>query len=203
MSYAAPSPAAAPAPAAAPRRPAAVTFASVLLIVMAVVGLAYGIATLAIAAGTVDRFRTAAGSSPVSDIDGYVTVVWISAAVGAVISIILFALCVVLAMGLRRGSNAARIGTWVVAGLGLLAGCGSAVTVAVQRGGDPARDTLGAALADAYPGPWIALNVTLTVAQMLGYVIVGVLLLVSPGPFFGRAPKPLPPDPFAAPAYGG
>lgn len=200
MSYAVSPPAAAPAPTAAPRRPVPVAFASVLLIVMAVVGLAYAVATLAIAPGTVDRFRTAAGSSAEADIDGFVTIVWIGAALGAVLAVILFALYVVLALGLRRGSNAARIGTWVVAGLGLLAGCGSTVTVAIQRGGDPAQDTLGAALTDAYPGPWIGLNVGLAVAQMLGYVIVGVLLLASPGTFFGRAPKPLPPDPFAAPA---
>lgn len=199
MSYAAPPPVTAPAPAAAPSRPVPVAFASVLLIVMAVVGLVYAIATLAVAPGTVDRFRTAAGTSSATDIDGFVTVVWIGAALGAVLAVILFALYVVLALGLRRGSNAARIATWVVAGLGLLAGCGSTVTVALERGGDPPRDTLGAALADAYPGSWIGLNVGLAVAQMLAYVLVAVLLLASPGTFFGRAPKPLPPDPFAAP----
>lgn len=206
MSYAVPQPVGAPAPApAAPRRPAPVAFASVLLIVMAVAGLAYAIATLAVAPGTVDRFRLAAGTSSSTDVDGFVTVVWISAALGAVLAVILFALYTVLALGLRRGSNAARIATWVVAGLGLVAGCGSTVAVAVQRGGDETAGTLGAALADAYPGSWIAMNITISVAQMLGYVLVAVLLLVSPGTFFGRAAKPLPPDPFAAPtpSYGG
>lgn len=199
MSYAVPPPVTIPAPVAAARRPAPVTFASVLLIGMATVGLGYAIATLAVAPGTIERFRRAAGSSLAADVDGFVTVVWIGAAISAVLAVILFALSVVLALGLRRGSNAARIATWVVAGLGLLAGCGSTVTVAAQRGGDPATDTLGAALADAYPGPWIGLNVTLAVAQMLGYALVAVLLLASPGTFFGRAAKPLPPDPFAAP----
>lgn len=206
MSYAVPQPVGAPAPGpAAPRRPVPVALASVLLIVMAVVGLAYAIATLAVAPGTVDRFRAAAGSSSSTDVDGFVTVVWISAALGAVLAVILFALYVVLALGLRRGSNAARVATWVVAGLGLVAGCGSTLAVAVQRGGDESVGTLGAALADAYPGSWIAMNITLSVAQMLGYVLVAILLLASPGTFFGRAPKPLPPDPFAAraPAYGG
>ncbi|MGW4941153.1 hypothetical protein ACWEOZ_06130 [Actinoplanes sp. NPDC004185] len=202
MSYAMQPPAAAPAPTTAPRRPASVASASVLLIVMAVAGLAYAIATLAVAPGTVDRFRAAAGGANSVDVDGFVTVVWIGAALSAVLAVILFALYVVLALGLRRGSNAARIATWVVAGLGLLAGCASTATVAVERAGDPVQGSLSAALSDAYPGSWIPLNVSLAIAQMLGYIIVGVLLLASPGTFFGRAPKPLPPDPFAAPQPG-
>lgn len=201
MSYAMQPPAAAPAPTSAPRRPVSVTSAAVLLILMAVVGLGYAVVTLAIAPGTVDRFRAAAAGASSVDVDGFVTVVWIGAALGAVLAVILFALYVVLALGLRRGSNAARIATWVVAGLGLLAGCASTATVAVQRSGDPTQGSLSAALSDAYPGSWIPLNVTLAVAQMLGYVVVGALLLASPGPFFGRAPKPQPPDPFAAPGY--
>jgi hypothetical protein len=195
-------PATAPAPTDAPRRPVAVASASILLIVMAVVGLGYAIATLLIAPGTVDRFRAAVGGAGGADVDGFVTVIWIGAAVGAVLAVILFALAIVLALGLRRGSNAARIGTWVVAGLGLLAGCASTATVAVERSGDPVQGSLSAALSDAYPGSWVPLNVGLAVAQMLGYVIVGVLLLASPGTFFGRAPEPLPPDPSATPGYG-
>jgi len=202
MSYAMQPPAAAPAPTTAPRRPASVASASVLLIVMAVAGLAYAIATLAVAPGTVDRFRAAAGGANSVDVDGFVTVVWIGAALSAVLAVILFALYVVLALGLRRGSNAARIATWVVAGLGLLAGCASTATVAVERAGDPVQGSLSAALSDAYPGSWIPLNVALGIAQMLGYILVGVLLLASPGTFFGRAPKQLPPDPFAAPQPG-
>ena len=202
MSYAMQPPAAAPAPTDTRRRPVAVASASILLIVMAVVGLAYAVATLVVAAGTVDRFRVAVGGAGSPDVDGFVTVVWIGAAIGAVLAVILFALAIVLALGLRRGSNAARIGTWVVAGLGVLAGCASAATVAVERGGDPVRGSLSAALSEAYPASWVPLNVGLAVAQMLGYVMVGVLLLASPGSFFGRTPKPMPSDPFAAPGYG-
>src|SRR5690349_17011000 len=117
MSYAMQSPAAAPAPTtSAPRRPGSVTSASALLILMAVVGLGYAVATLAIAPGTVDRFQAAAAGGNSADVDGFVTVVWIGAALSAVLAVILFALYVVLALGLRRGSNAARIATGVVAG---------------------------------------------------------------------------------------
>jgi hypothetical protein len=203
MSYVMQPPAAAPAPTDKPRRPVSVASAAALLVVMAVVGLGYAVATLVIAPGTIDRFRAAAGGAAGSaDVDGYITVVWIGAALSAVLAVILFALYVVLALGLRRGSNAARIATWVVAGLGLLGGCATTAIVAVERAGDPVEGSLSAALSAAYPEPWIPLNVSLAIAQMLGYLIVAVLLLASPGTFFGRAPKPLPPDPFAAPGYG-
>jgi hypothetical protein len=45
------------------------------------------------------------------------------------------------------------------------------------------------ALLDAYPSGWIGLNLTLAIAQVIGYVAVAVLLLVSPGEYFGRPPK--------------
>ncbi|WP_199513363.1 hypothetical protein [Nucisporomicrobium flavum] len=196
MSYAVQPPlAAAPPPVAAPRRPASVALASVLLIMMALAGLAYAVATLATAPGTVDRFRTAAGAG--DDVDGYVTVVWMGAAVAAVLAVLLFALYVVLALGLRRGSNGFRVATLVVCALGLLAGCASATTVGVQRSGDSAPGSLGAALTDAYPGSWIPLNLSLAIAQIAGYVLVGALLLAAPREFFGRPSKPAPPDPFA------
>ena len=134
----------------------------------------------------VDRFRDAAAGADSAEVDGYVTVVWIGAALGAVLAVILFALFTALALGLRRGSNAARIGTWVVCGLGLLFGCGAVATVAVQRAGDGTPGTLGFALSEAYPGSWIGLNVGLAIAQMAGYLVVAVLLIAGPGTFFGR-----------------
>jgi hypothetical protein len=203
MSYAMQPPVAPSVPAARPRRPLSVVCASILLMVMAVVGLGYAIAAVAIAPGTVERFRAAAGDSGGADVDGMVSVVWIIAALGAVLAVILFALYVVLTLGLLRGSNATRIATWVVAGLGLLAGCTTTVVMAVQSGDDAAQGTLEAALADSYPESWVSVTAALSVAQMLGYVIVGLLLLAAPGTFFGRAPKPLPPDPFAAPTPAG
>src|SRR4029450_7184102 len=119
------------APAASPaRRPVGVRLAAALLVGMAVVGLGYAIATVVVTPGVVDRFRDAAGSDP--DADGYVTGVWLGAALGAVLAVILCAVFVALALGLRRGSNAARIGTWVVCGLGVLFGCVTLATVGAQ-----------------------------------------------------------------------
>jgi hypothetical protein len=204
MSYAVESPVVA---ASAARRPMAVTLAAALLVLMALVGLGYAVATLVVVPGTLDRFRDAAGGANSTDVDGYVTGVWIAAALATVLAVILFALYVVLALGLRRGSNASRVGTWVVCGLGLLFGCGSAVAVAVQRSGEGDPGTLGVTLSEAYPAFWIGLNLTLAIAQMAGYLVVAVLLLVAPGSYFGRGtsaarPGPAPHAYGALPTYG-
>ena len=196
MSYAVQSPVAA---VAAPRRPVPVLLSAALLSLMGLVGLGYAVATLVIAPGVVDRFRDAAAGADGTDVDDLVTVLWIGAALGTVLAVILFALFLVLALGLRRGSNASRIGTWVVCGLGALAGGGSALAVMAERSGDGRPGSLGGLLSDAYPGSWIGLNVGLAIAQIVGYLIVAVLLVTSPGSFFGRAAKPQP-DPYAQPA---
>jgi hypothetical protein len=187
MSYAVESPVAPAAP--APRRPLPAVVASALLAVMGLGGLAYAVATLAVTPGVVDRFRTGAAGASTTDVDGFVTVLWVAAAIGTVLAVILFALYVVLALGLRRGSNGARIGAWVVSGLGLLGGCGATLTVLIERAGDDGSGPMTTALLDAYPSGWIGLNLTLAIAQVIGYVAVAVLLLVSPGEYFGRPPK--------------
>jgi hypothetical protein len=173
-------------------RPVLVTLAAALLAVLGLAGLVYAVATLAVTPGVVGRFRSAAAGADRADVNGFVTVLWIAAAVAAVVAVILFALYVVLALGLRRGSNAARVGAWVVSGLGILAGAVSAVAVIVQRRGVQTPGTLGTALAHAYPGGWIRLNVALALAQVLAYVVVAVLLAVSPGEFFRRPVVPGP-----------
>ena len=195
-----------PSPVAAPRRPLTVRLAAALLALMGVAGLGYAVATLIVVPGAVSRFRAAGAGADATDVDGYVTVVWVGAALGAVRAVILCALLVVLALGLRRGSQASRVGTWVVCGLGVLFGCVSVVTVAVQRSGDGAPGTLGVALSEAYPDPWIGLNVGLATAQMVGYLVVAVLLAVAPGAFFRRGGPPAPPGPggtyVTLPTYG-
>jgi hypothetical protein len=174
-----------------------VELAAALLMLMGVAGLGYAVATLIVVPGAVDRFRAAGAGADATDVDGYVTVVWVGAALGAVLAVLLVALLVVLALGLRRGSQASRVGAWVVCGLGVLFGCVSSVTVAVQRSGEGAPGTLGVALSDSYPDPWIALNVVMTVAQMIGYLVVAVLLAAAPAGYFRRD------TPSGQPGHGG
>jgi hypothetical protein len=201
MTYAAAPPAPAAEPAAAPRRPLTVQLAAGLLAVMGLAGLGYAIATIAVTPGVVDRFRDAAAGG---DVDSYVTVVWLTAAIGAVLAVVLFALYIVLALGLRRGSHGFRVGTWVVCGLGMLLGCGTVATVAAQRAGDGTPGTLGFELSSAYPSSWIQLNVALAIAQVLGYALVAGLLLASPREFFRRseASSARPHTYVALPTYG-
>jgi hypothetical protein len=186
------------------RRPVTVTSAAVLLAVMALAGLVYAVATFAVTPGIVEQFRDRAGAVDPVDVDNYVAVVWAGAGVAAVLAVILFALYAVLALGLRSGSAAARVGTWVVCGLGLAAGCLSAVAVTMQRGADTS-DALLVDLGAAYPGGWIALNVALSVAQMIGYAVVALLLLLSPREWFHRgaaaATAPVQPGYPGHPAY--
>jgi hypothetical protein len=176
-----------------------VALAAGLLALMGLAGFGYGVVTLVVTPGVVHRFKAAAAGTDAVAMDNYVTVLWIGAALGLVVALLLFALSIVLALGVRRGSNPSRVGVWVICGLGLLAGCASAATVGVQRSGDEVAGTVGAALGAAYPGGWIATNVVLSVAQILGYLAVAVLLLVSPRAFFGRAAT----VPDAHPAFAG
>ncbi|MFC3741104.1 hypothetical protein [Paractinoplanes deccanensis] len=207
-----PSPIAVAQPPSPAGRPPTVTVAAVLLWVMALVGLIYAIATLAVVPGTLDRFR-AVTEGPLQQFPGdtdpeyYVAVVWLGAAVALALAVIVFALYVVLGLALRRGSNVARIATLVACVLGILGGAASALTVAVQRGGDTAPWSLGAKLSDAYPGGWIGTNAGLAVAQILGYAVVGVLVLTAPKAFFRKPVAPaapgvgVPPGGYP-PAYG-
>jgi len=172
-----------------------VTAAAVLLWVMAAIGLLYAIGTLIVVPGTLDRFRDTATDDP----DPYATVVWLGAGVSLLLAVLLLALYLLLGLALRRGSNAARIITLIVCGLGILGGIGTALTVGAQRAGDPVPASLGGQLSDAYPGGWIGTNVALAVAQILGYLMVAALVLTAPREFFGRRAAVQTPRP---PTYG-
>ncbi|MDY7085933.1 MAG: hypothetical protein SYR96_12585 [Actinomycetota bacterium] len=199
MSYPAvqPPPAATVSPPSPAGRPPTVAFAAALLWLMAGVGLVYAIATLAIVPGTIDRFRDVTGDPQVfqrfgdnSDPEYYVAVVWLGAAVALALAVIAFALFVVVGLSLRRGSNMARITTLVVCVLGILGGGGAVLTLAAQQSGDADPSSLGSQLSGAYPGGWIGTNAALAVAQVLGYTLVGILILTAPRAFFRRPATP-------------
>ncbi|WP_127505327.1 hypothetical protein [Actinoplanes solisilvae] len=199
MSYPVQPPPIAAAPPASPSgRPPAVTVAAALLWLMAGVGLIYAIATLAVVPGTVSRFREVAGGGSGftgdNDPEYYVAVVWLGAAIAMALAVIAFALFVVIGLSLRRGSNVARIATLVVCALGLLGGIGSILTVVAQRSGDSVPLSLGGQLSEAYPGGWLGTNTGLSVAQILGYAVVGILVLTAPRAFFRRPAAPTVPQ---------
>lgn len=199
---------------AAPRRPAAVVAAATVLVLMAVGAGLYAVASLLVMGGTTDRFRAAAATTGAGagEIDGVVSLLRASTVLSAVVSVVVGLLLVALALGLLAGRPGARVTTWVVCGLGLLCGCCALAVLVGQRaaplrlGADQrATADLLAQLGDAYPGWWIPLNAALSVAQVLGYLVVAALLTVpAASRFFHRRPAgPTPPSGPTAPHYGG
>ncbi|WP_436970456.1 hypothetical protein [Micromonospora tulbaghiae] len=187
---------------AAPRRPGTVLAAVTLLLAMAVGAVAYAVVNLAVSGGTVDRFRDAAaertGASG-GDIDQVAGLLRGSTVLAAVLGVLAGLLLVGLALGLLAGRSGARTATWVVAGTGLLCGCCGLAVLIGQRaaplrlGADDriTADLLGL-VGDAYPSWWIPVNATLSVAQILGYLVVAVLLTLPPsGAFLRRRTAPL------------
>ncbi|MEH0820639.1 MULTISPECIES: hypothetical protein [unclassified Micromonospora] len=187
------------------RRPAAVTLAAALLGLMALAAGAYAVAALlALGGGTVDRLRSAAAATGAGrdDVDGVVTLLRVTTILSAVLTVLVGLLLIGLAAGLLAGRRGARVATWVVAGLGLLCGCGALAALVGQRAGPLRTDEQTTAevlglLGDAYPSWWIPLNAALSVGQSLGYLVVAVLLaLPAANGWFGRSrptPAPTPP----------
>ncbi|WP_410819743.1 hypothetical protein [Micromonospora sp. 050-3] len=178
------------------RRPAAVLSAATVLLVMAVAALAYAVVDLVVLGGTVDAFRSAARDTSASpeQIDDVVTLLRASAVLSAVVAVLSAPLLAGLALGLLAGRNGVRVATWVVSGLGVLAGCCSVAVVVGERAaplqlgsGEQALAELLGLIGDAHPSWWIPLNAGLSVAQALGYLVVATLLaLPAANSWFGR-----------------
>ncbi|MGN9774943.1 hypothetical protein ACTMS0_04080 [Micromonospora sp. H33] len=192
------------------RRPVVVTAAAVLLAVMAAVAVAYAVTSLVVLVGTVDAFRPAARETSASaeEIDTMVFLVSVWIVLGALVSLVAGLLLAGLAVGVRAGRAGARVGTWVVAGLGVLAGCCGLVGLAVQRAtplelneNERGVGELLGRLDEAYPGWWIPLGAGLSVGQVLGYLVVAVLLALPAASAWFRRPAPVPYAPAYPPPY--
>jgi len=194
-----------------------VLLAATVLLVMAVVALAYAVVGLATMGGTVDAFRAAARdtSATTQQIDDVVTLLRVSMVLSAVVAALSAPVLVGLALWLLTGRPGARVATLVVCGLGLLAGCCSVAVLVGERsaplrlGADErATAELLGLIGDAYPSWWIALNAGLSAGQVLGYLVVATLLVLpAASAWFGRhrrsAPSThqgSPPAPFQPPA---
>ena len=99
-----------------------------------------------------------------------------------------------------KGSNPARIITWVLCGIGALcACCGGLILVALGSlnridvsGNDEAEKQidLAKAMADAVPGWQKGLGGTVAVLQLLGYLAVAILLALPAANAFFRKVTP-------------
>ncbi|WP_328341459.1 hypothetical protein [Micromonospora sp. NBC_00421] len=171
------------------RRPVAVTTAAALLGLMALVAGVYAVTTLLALGGTIDRFRAAATGTAADpgDIDGVVRLLRLGTIGAAMLTVLVGLLLVGLAGGLLARRRAARIGVWVVCGLGLLAGGCALVTLVGQRArplrlgvGDRGVADLFGTLGDAYPSWWVPANAGVSAGQALGYLVVAALLALPP-----------------------
>ncbi|RLP89249.1 hypothetical protein [Micromonospora sp. CV4] len=193
------------------RRPVVVLLATAVLLVMAVVALAYTVVDLAVLGRTVEAFRSVARdtSATPQEIDDVVTLLRASAAVSAVVAALSALVLAGLALGLLAGRAGVRVATWAVCGLGLLAGCCSVAVLVGERaaplrlGADErATAELLGLIGDAYPSWWIPLNAGLSVGQGLGYLVVATLLaLPAANAWFGRRRPTAPTVPSAPPGF--
>lgn len=197
-----------PQPQAGRRRPGPVTAAALLMFLVAVLAVINAAAALATMEQVVDRFRDNARMTDAAptDIDGLTAFIRASAIASAVLLVLSALLLIGLAVGILRGSNVARVLTWILSVLGVLCGCCGVLgalgqtTMTSFRGGDTDAQTaeeLGRALSDAYPDWWLPVIGGLSGLQMLGYIAIAVLLALPAANAFFR--RPAPPQGSAAP----
>lgn len=161
--------------------------AAAVLVVMALGGLVAALVGLVLSARVVDHVRAVGrglGAVP-AEVNPVVLLVWAGAAVTLAVGLVWAALLIGLAIGVLHGLRVARGATWVVCAFGALGGVGAAaVTVAQRLLRWPAPDDLVqaellAALSEGYPSWWFWLSGGLSVAQVLGYLVVALLLALS------------------------
>jgi hypothetical protein len=212
MSY---EPSAASMPETEPRRrPVPVTVAAVLMLIGAALGLAAAITFLAAAGNIASEFRQRAENTDAtpSDIDAISTGLQAGFIAGGVAVAVVAIIVGVLAFGVLRGSNAARIATLVLLALSVCCGFLSSLsTQGVDRAsdmryGDMDSETgrqIAEALNQSVPS-WLGATAgTLTCLQILGYIAVAVLLLLPASNAYFRRTPPAAVRPPTGPPPGG
>lgn len=191
-------------PATPGRRPIIVAVAAAVLFILGLLGLLNAVLSLVSLGTTTDRFhelaRRVANATP-SDVDNQINQLRVQTVIGAVIGAIIAVLLMALAFWLMKGSNTARIVTWVLCGIGALCACCGGVSLfalssisRVQVSGDQETEKqvdLAKALADSVPGWQKALGGTVSVLQLLGYLAVAILLALPAANAFFRKATPV------------
>lgn len=201
-------------PAAPARRPTSVTVACWLLYLVAalqLVGAALSLAYAdAIQRALLDVYRDTAAT-------GVSSVYRVFAIVGAVVVLLLALALVVLAVLDGRGSNAARIVTWVLAGLGICCTGYAGVSNALRgsagftqngNGNGPSTTEVVNAIRGAVPDWYFPVNTVLNVIGLVALIAIIILLALPASNAFFRRPTgpawqpPLPPgQAYPPPAY--
>lgn len=174
------------------RRPATVTAAGYLLLGVAVLVLVTGILPLPYAGQVADTAKRAYAN--VNNGDAIASAVALSAYGTSIAYIIAGIGLAVLALFDLRGSNGARIATWVIGGIAVVC-CGSGTLLGRFASGVNRTTTTGDAATKAaqkqveavYPGWYTSVTTALVVVALLA-LIAALILFALPAshPFFGR-----------------
>jgi hypothetical protein len=182
---------------ARPARPAVVMIAAAIMWLMALLSLAATVATLAAIRGTEDAFRDMARRErlPPDEIETFVDTLRVGFICTAVVTVAFAVLLAVLAWGVMRGSQGARVTTWVVCGLGVLCACctslGSLASFSTANPANADPDQVAGNLMVRALPDWAA-NILLGSSglNVLGYIATAVLLALPAANAFFRGARP-------------
>lgn len=182
-----------------------VVAAAAVLLALAICSLGHSVLGLVSLGSTVNRFQERARVIGISgsDIDAAVSQMRVSYIFGALFAVLFAVVLAGLAYGLLKGSNGARIATWVISGFAILCDCCSTffyfgvngINLTTSAGQNDLQTQLAQAQLDAFPTWFLATGGGISLLQLLGYIAVAVLLaLPAANAFFKKvAPGWLPP----------
>ncbi|GIH13322.1 hypothetical protein Raf01_14940 [Rugosimonospora africana] len=188
VSYAAPG-------APADSRPGTVTTAGYVQYLVALLLVINAVLQLSVIGKLADALRQAYANSTSPTPDQVATAFTAIAVVSAVITIILAIVVAILARSIMRGSQGARITTWVLVGLSVLCLCGGATggfssrfTTTSNSSGGVSSATVNHFIDQARPSWLTPVTTVVSVIGLLGAILVIILLaLPASNPYFRRA----------------
>ncbi|MEW2444894.1 hypothetical protein [Micromonospora marina] len=189
-------------------RPGVVTLSSWLLILVAVIQVLNLIVALTVV-GTIRDVLTEAYAG--TSAEGAADIAYAFSLVTAVVSLLIAAGLVVLALLNNRGKNGSRITTWVLGGIlfcctggGLVSGLAGGMTGGGATGDVPSSEEIQRRMEDALPSWYTPVSLLLGLVALLALLAALILLALPKSNEFFRKPKAgwEPPVPGGAyPAY--
>jgi amino acid transporter len=184
------------------RRPATVTVAGLLMLVVALCSVIYLVASLAVIGAFTDLFAEAFAGTDAEGSEGVLATV--SVVLPSVAYLLIAVTLLILTVFNNRGRNGSRIATWIVGGVAACC-CGinmlsTAFTDLGAAGtGSPDFPDAGEIerlYSEHVPGWYDPTTITVIVVSLLALVVALILLaLPASNEFFRRRPEPEPPTP--------
>lgn len=196
--YAAP-----PPQAPAPRtRPATVTVAGLLMLLVALSAVIYLVASVAVLGAMTDAFEEALIDT---DLEGSGGLLAATTLLSGVVYLLFGLTLAILTIFNNRGRNGARITTWVVGGVALCCGGLSLISLAVpdlgtagmgDQANGPDPEELERLLTENLPGWFEPVTIATSVVGVLALAAALLLLALPPSnEFFRKPPEPFEPAP--------